>query len=259
MMHDVHSAFGSPATPPASDQSVLLIGRVGGITDELLPSLRAYGYHVKRNDLVDGRTLGLPKSMFGTLIIESETGGASLLSFIRDVAALPDRPAIIIVDTARDVADRVLALEMGADDYVEWPCALRELIARIRAIARRRDSGQIFPAAIEEEEEPGSFAFSGWRLDRPQRLLTGADGSSESLSAAEFAVLDALASRPGRVVSREALLQETARGGEPDSRNLRAIDIQVSRLRKRLEIDREEIIRTVRGRGYMLIPVVTAQ
>ncbi|WBO23224.1 winged helix-turn-helix transcriptional regulator [Sphingomonas abietis] len=255
MMHNPHSAFTSPATPPASDQSVLLVGRVGGIADGLLPSLRAYGYHVERRDLVGNMSQGLAGSMVGTLIIESRTGAAGLLPFIRDVAALPARPAIIIIDTVRDVADCVLALEMGADDYLEWPCPLRELIARIRAIARRRDGSQARPSAIEAGA--ASFSFSGWHLDRSQRWLTGADGRSASLSAAEFAVLDALASRPGRVVSRETLLQRTAHEGEPDSRNLRAIDIQVSRLRKRLEVGSEEIIRTVRGRGYILIPAVT--
>lgn len=257
MMHEVHSALEDRATPPVSDRSVLLIGRSGGIADTLAPSLQAYGYQVRHHDLADARVFALPNDMFETLIIESEASGANMLPFIRDVAALPGRPGVIILDTGREVADRVLALEMGADDYVEWPCALRELIARIRAIARRRDVGEILYPVIDDDG-PDRLSFSSWTLDRSQRLLTNADGSSEGLSAAEFAVLDALASRPRRVISREALLQETAHGDEPDSRNLRAIDIQVSRLRKRLEIDGEEIIRTVRGRGYMLMPAVTS-
>ncbi len=153
------------------------------------------------------------------------------------------RPPIIMLSALGDDADRIVGLEIGADDYDAKPCNPRELVARARAVLRRARDAEAAP--------PGeSLRFAGFRLDIPRRELIDPDDVVIPLSAGEFRLLRAFAERPQRVLSREQLLDYAF---DNDANVFdRAVDVQVSRLRKKLERPGSiEIIRTVRGEGYM--------
>jgi two-component system OmpR family response regulator len=153
------------------------------------------------------------------------------------------RPPIIMLSALGDDADRIVGLEIGADDYLAKPCNPRELVARARAVLRR--------AKETDNAPPGDFIkFSGFRLDIARRELNDPDGVVIPLSAGEFRLLRAFVERPQRVLSREQLL-DYAFDNDSDVFD-RAVDVQVSRLRRKLERPGSiEIIRTVRGEGYL--------
>ncbi|MGE0740505.1 MAG: response regulator [Hyphomonadaceae bacterium] len=152
------------------------------------------------------------------------------------------RPPIIMLSALGDDADRIVGLEIGADDYVSKPCNPRELVARARAVLRRRDN--------EGAAAGDAMRFAGFRLDIARRELVDPDDVVIPLSAGEFRLLRAFVERPQRVLSREQLL-DYAFDNDSDVFD-RAVDVQVSRLRRKLERPGGiEIIRTVRGEGYL--------
>ncbi len=155
----------------------------------------------------------------------------------------PGRPPIIMLSALGDDADRIVGLEIGADDYLAKPCNPRELVARARAVLRRaKDKGEASPAE--------AVRFAGFRLDVARRELHDPDGVVIPLSAGEFRLLRAFVEHPRRVLSREQLL-DFAFANDSDVFD-RAVDVQVSRLRRKLERPGAgEIVRTVRGEGYM--------
>lgn len=159
------------------------------------------------------------------------------------------RPPIIMLSALGDDADRIVGLEIGADDYVPKPCNPRELVARARAVLRRgRDADTHAAEAVR---------FAGFRLDIARRELHDPDGVVIPLSAGEFRLLRAFVERPQRVLSREQLL-DYAFDNDADVFD-RAVDVQVSRLRRKLERPGgAEIIRTVRGEGYLFAVKPTA-
>lgn len=154
---------------------------------------------------------------------------------------------IIFATSAGQPDDRVIGIELGADDYLVKPYELRELLARIRAVLRR------LPAAPTPRPAPAakdhSLRFGGFILDTAARQLNGPDGAPVPLTALEFELLEALARRPGRLLSREQLAQ-IAHGR--DGGDGRATDIRIARLRRKLEADPSQprLITTVRGEGY---------
>jgi len=153
------------------------------------------------------------------------------------------RPPIIMLSALGDDADRIVGLEIGADDYLAKPCNPRELVARARAVLRRGRDGE---SAVRGE----TVRFAGFRLDIPRRELHDPEGVVIPLSAGEFRLLRAFVERPQRVLTREQLL-DFAFDNDTDVFD-RAVDVQVSRLRRKLERPGgAEIIRTVRGEGYL--------
>lgn len=154
------------------------------------------------------------------------------------------RPPIIMLSALGDDADRIVGLEIGADDYLAKPCNPRELVARARAVLRRaKDKSEAIAAA-------DAVRFAGFRLDVARRELHDPDGVVIPLSAGEFRLLRAFVEHPRRVLSREQLL-DYAFANDSDIFD-RAVDVQVSRLRRKLERPgAPEIVRTVRGEGYM--------
>jgi two-component system OmpR family response regulator len=165
-----------------------------------------------------------------------------------------DTPVILLTAMAEDT-DRVVGLEIGADDYVTKPFNPRELLARIRAVLRR---SQALPKPADRAEAV-RIRFDRWTLDTARRELVGEDGVAVPLSTAEFRLLTVFLRRPGMVLSRDQLLDLTAgRSLEPFERS---IDNQVSRLRKKIEADPKSptIIKTVWGGGYVLAGDVREQ
>jgi DNA-binding response OmpR family regulator len=153
---------------------------------------------------------------------------------------------IITTGHRRDEIDRVVGLELGADDYVTKPFGLRELLARIRAVMRRHQGAR---AVSQREVERGRFRFGGWQLDRRLRKLSDPAGTQVPLTKGEYALLVAFLEAPQRPLTREYLLQATRMHEDVFDRS---IDVQVLRLRRKLETDPSmpRVIQTERGVGY---------
>jgi two-component system OmpR family response regulator len=167
-----------------------------------------------------------------------------------------DGPPVIMLSAVGSDVDRIVGLEMGADDYLAKPCNPRELLARIRTVLRRRQKDE--PAIPTEEERREGLRFAGWRINLDARLLYDPDDLLIALTDGEFRLLKAFVERPRRVLTRDQLL-DFARGEDTEHYD-RAIDVQVSRLRRKLSEGRDgaELIRTVRNEGYLFVPSVTA-
>jgi two-component system OmpR family response regulator len=167
---------------------------------------------------------------------------------------------LVIVTGRGDAVDKIVGLELGADDYVTKPFDLRELLARITAVLRRTaPSASASAGANRVANTPAErLNFEGWTLDAAARRLVDPAGDEVALTTGEFELLVTFVRHAGRVLSRDFLLEQT-RGREAGPFD-RTIDVQVARLRKKLEIDPEnpKVIKSVRGAGYILVPSVTA-
>ena len=187
------------------------------------------------------------------VILDLRLGEEDGLDLLREIRSRSDVPVIITTGHRRDEIDRVVGLELGADDYVTKPFNLRELLARVRAVLRRRsESGHVTP---ERPREGGRVRFGGWQLDRRTRSLTDPTGAAVALTKGEYALLTAFLDAPQRPLTREYLLQATRVHEDVFDRS---IDVQVLRLRRKLETDASmpRFIRTERGVGYVFaVPV----
>jgi len=184
------------------------------------------------------------------LMLPQEDG----LQLCRDLRAQgANSPPILMLTARGDEADRILGLEMGADDYLSKPFASRELLARIKAILRR---ARALPANLVLSQTARDLAFGDWVLDTAHRHLVDAAGTMVALSGAEYRLLCVFLDYPRRVLSRDQLLSLTqGRDTEPFDRS---IDLLVSRLRQRLKDDAREprYIKTVRSEGYVFASAV---
>src|ERR1700692_3527062 len=181
------------------------------------------------------------------VILDLRLGQEDGLDLLREIRSHSDVPVIITTGHRRDEIDRVIGLELGADDYIAKPFGLRELLARIRAVLRRREVGR---AALQRDSKRGCSRFGGWRLDRRARRLTNPDGAPVALTKGEYALLIAFLDAPQRPLGREHLLQATRVHEDVFDRS---IDVQILRLRRKLETDAgmPRIIQTERGVGYV--------
>lgn len=175
------------------------------------------------------------------------------LSLVRYLKSAGDVPVIMLTATA-SLVDRVVGLELGADDYMAKPFELRELLARIRSVLRRAAAAPAAAATSEPVRTNRTVRFGTKTLDLDAHLLVDDAGIEHPLTASEFALLKAFAENPRRVLSRERLLDlAQARGAEAFDR---AIDVRITRIRRKIEPDpqRPTVIRTVRGGGYAFHP-----
>jgi two-component system OmpR family response regulator len=172
--------------------------------------------------------------------------GLSVCQRLRMSSSIP----IIMVTARSEDIDRILGLELGADDYVIKPFNSRELVARIRALLRRAESGSALRA------RPRALSFAGWRINPTSRELHDPAGVRITLTSAEFDLLLAFCRNPGRVLSREQLIEQ-AFGGLIASVE-RSIDVHISRIRQKIEPDPKDrsMIKTVRLGGYVFTPAV---
>lgn len=181
-------------------------------------------------------------------LVLPDTDGISILAQVRSSKKIP----VIVVSGKSDTTEKIVCLEMGADDYMTKPFEMRELSARIKAVLRRAEEIPVSVIAANEESEADSqVAFGPWILDRAQFQVFSGSGESADLTTGEYRMLEALVSAPNKVLSRERLFDLT-RDADYDSFD-RAVDIQIGRLRKKLNDDPKEpqYIKTVRGAGYM--------
>ena len=210
-----------------------------------------HGYEV--TGARDGREMRetLSTRRIDLIVLDLMLPGVSGLDLCRDLRAASSVPIIML--TARgDDTDRIVGLELGADDYLAKPFNPRELLARVRAVLRRA-------GAKPDPDQPiggRMIAFAGYRLDTQRREVTSPDGVVIDLSGGEYDLLLAFIERPNRVLSREQLLEMSRhRLADPFDRS---IDVQVSRLRRKLEAGEAiaPLIKTIRGAGYLFVPTV---
>jgi two-component system OmpR family response regulator len=237
-----------PARPPR----VLVIDDDPSMQHMLVNYLQQHNIHVvsalQKQDVLRQFAVSEPNLVILDLRLGQEDG----LDLLREIRTRSDVPVIITTGHRRDEIDRVVGLELGADDYVTKPFGLRELLARIRAVLRRQELGRV---ASHRETEQGRFRFGGWQLDRRTRRLTDPNGAPVALTKGEYTLLTAFLDAPQRPLSREHLLQATRIHEDVFDRS---IDVQILRLRRKLEADSSapRIIRTERGVGYVFVPHV---
>jgi len=219
---------------------ILVVDDDPGIREVLTDYLGQHGYAVEGAATAAEMDRAMALRAPDLVVLDVMMPGEDGLSVCRRLAG--KGPPIVMLSAMGEDTDRIIGLELGADDYLAKPCNPRELLARVRAVLRR-------PREVAEADGP-CLAFAGWRLDLLRRELTRPDGGLVALSAGEFALLRAFAERPGRIMSRDQLL-ERARGADADVFD-RAMDVQISRLRKKLDDGSGlEMIQTLRGEGYM--------
>ncbi|MEO8159637.1 MAG: response regulator [Betaproteobacteria bacterium] len=204
-------------------------------------------YELRITGVPDGATMRevMARETVDLLLLDlklTSEDGMTLARELRESSSIP----IIILTGRKDDVDRIMGLELGADDYLTKPFNLRELLARIRALLRR---AQARPERAEGRA-PQALRFGAWELDLRSRRLTSNAGDRVDLTHAEFALLAAFLGAPERILSREQLL-ELSRGND-DNVFDRSIDVQILRLRRKIESDpsRPQLIRTERGAGY---------
>ena len=226
---------------------ILLVDDEASLREPLADYLIKQGYKVQQaSDASVARSL-LNAYDFDILLLDIMMPGEDGLSLCRYVTDKTDIP-VIFISAKTEETERIIGLELGADDYITKPFSPRELVARIKVILRRAEKS----GARQIATSGGGYQFSGWTLKCDKRSLIDAEGVNVSLSTGEYQMLLALVSRAGQVLNRDQLLDIT-QGREAHAFD-RAVDNQISRLRRKIEADPKnpEIIKTVWGGGYTL-------
>jgi DNA-binding response OmpR family regulator len=184
------------------------------------------------------------------ILLDINMPGEDGLSILRSVRAEKE-VCVVMLTAAGEVVDRIIGLEMGADDYLGKPVDLRELEARVKAVLRRRENRT---TASPKQSNNKSAAFGDCLLDLEAAKLFGGDGTEISITAMEFSLLKVFAENPKRVLNRDQILEQAHdRGWDPFDRS---VDIRISRIRRKIEPvpEKPQIIKTIRGLGYLYDP-----
>jgi len=244
---------------PAKDLSamagmphILLVDDEPDIRETVQDYLELHGYRVSQADGGEALREAIAENDIDLVVLDINMpgeDGLSLARFLREQTSIP----VVMLTAAGEVVDRIVGLEMGADDYLSKPVDLRELLARIKAVLRRFQSAetQVHQAA---ETAQRSVVFGKLRLDLDAHKLFDGEGNEVALTSMEYDLLKAFAEHPNRVLSRDQLLDMAHnRGWEPFDRS---IDIRIARIRRKIEPDpsKPQVIKTVRGAGYIFSP-----
>jgi two-component system OmpR family response regulator len=249
-MNPAPGATAYPAEHDGAQTRVLIVDDDVGLCRDVAAYLVANGFLVETAR--DGSAVNalMARASFDVIILDVMMPGEDGLTLCRRLAK-PGAPAIIMMSAMGEQIDRIVGLELGADDYLAKPANPRELLARIRAVLRRRR-----PIDGDPSGPARHYHFAGFDLDPPRRRVTAPNGLISLLTRSEMSLLTALLDANGAMLTRDQLLDST-RIDDTDGVN-RAIDVQISRLRRKLgDGDGQEIIRTVRGVGYQLAAPVT--
>ena len=237
-----------PSVLPA--RHVLVVEDDTQLREQVTAYLADHGFQV--HAAADAKAMDriLSQAPIDLVVLDLMLPGEDGLSICRRLSA-EGGPAIIMVSAMGEEIDRVLGLELGADDYLAKPCSPRELLARVRAVFRRLEE-----ARGGAPKRGKGYQFQGFVVDVLRRQLRAPNGTTILLTSGEFSLLSAFLDHPQRILSRDQLL-DIARGNEADVFD-RAVDVQISRLRRKLHgCSETEIIKTVRGAGYMFDVAVT--
>jgi two-component system OmpR family response regulator len=240
-------------TTVASERSehLLVVDDDREIRDLVSRFLTRHGYRVTAAR--DGREMKQALADWGIdlIVLDLMLPGTDGLTLCRELRASSKIPVIMLTAMGEEI-DRIIGLEMGADDYLPKPFNPRELLARIKAVLRRTEQ----PSRMPEGERTSLIRFEDWEFDIATRSLKGADGVAVDLTAGEFELLQTFALHPQRVLSRDQILDMTQ--GRSTAPFDRSVDVQVGRLRRKIEADPANplLIKTVRGGGYIFTPSV---
>jgi two-component system OmpR family response regulator len=240
--------------PPAPNvlpaRHILVVDDDNQLREQVVGYLREHGYQM--HEAHDGPSMEqvLTAAPIDLIVLDVMMPGEDGLSICRRLSQ-NGGPAIVMVSAMGEEVDRVLGLELGADDYLPKPCSPRELLARVRAVFRRLD--EVRGGAPRKGH---TYQFQGFAVDTLRRQLRAPNGTTILLTGGEFSLLSAFLENPQRILSRDQLLDH-ARGAQTDVFD-RAVDVQISRLRRKLHacVD-AEIIKTYRGAGYLFDAKVT--
>ena len=250
---------------------ILIVDDDAGIRSLVASFLEKHGFQVDAAGHPAEMRERLAQAEYALIVLDVMMPGEDGLSALRELQRIGGPPVIMLSAVGTDI-DRIVGLEIGAEDYLAKPCNPRELLARIRTVLRRTAHGaaaagqparaapqppQASAEVPEGQQQSLVLHFAGWRMDLEARQLHDPQDRLVDLSDGEFRLLRALVQHPRRVLTRDQLVQY-ALGAESDSYD-RAIDVQVSRLRRKLASGetRADLIRTVRNEGYMFVPAVT--
>lgn len=240
-------ADAGPAAAPDAAPHILLVDDDRDLRESVAEYLSGHGFRVTAAAHAGEARSLLRTAIYDLALLDVMMPGEDGLSLCRHLADKGDMPVIML--TARgEATDRIIGLEIGADDYVTKPFDPRELVARIRTVLRRVERA----GRYAREEQIAGYSFDGWTLDSVKRALTDPEGVLVPLSSAEYKMLEVFVRHPRQVLNRDQLL-DMVQGREAHLFD-RAVDNQVSRLRKKIEADSRDpqFIQTVRGGGYML-------
>lgn len=234
---------------------ILIVDDDREIRDLVGKLLERDGFRISRAESGKAMWKVLNDGAIDLIVLDVMLPGQDGFALCRELRGTGSTVPVLMLTAKGEDIDKILGLEMGADDYLAKPFNGRELIARIKAILRR--SGTVMPQ--DSDPESRFFCFEGWRLDRGKRELLSPDNVVVSLSSGEFDLLQALLQRPHHVLSRDQLLDLTR--GRSSIVFDRSIDIQISRIRRKLGDNSKEpkFIKTVWGGGYLFAPDVVEE
>jgi len=234
----------------SEDAHIVIVDDEAEVRDTIGDYLQKRGYQVSR--AASGAELrGIVETgAVDLVLLDLKMPGEDGLQLAKYLRESTDA-GVIMVTALADTADRIVGLEMGADDYIGKPCDLRELLARMKSVLRRRAGAAKGP---DVEGAGQRLRFGRWLLDGAARRLISVTGTPVPLTSMEYDLLHALVIRPNRVLTRDQLL-DLAHGKEIEPFD-RSIDVRITRLRRKIELDPANplLIQTVRGVGYMFVP-----
>jgi two-component system OmpR family response regulator len=239
-----------------TNSTILIVDDDAEIRDLLSDFFRRRNLQVMIARDGDEMNAALRKSVVDLIILDVMLPGKSGVELCQELRQHSKTP-IIMLTAVSDTTDRIVGLEVGADDYIAKPFDPRELLARIKAVLRRQENGRVTTA--RKPVQAARYRFEGWTMEIDRRRLTDPRGVRIELTAAEFSLLQALVASNQRVLSREQLMDLS--GADADQSFDRSIDILISRLRKKLDDNPRSprIIQTVRGGGYQFAAEATAE
>ena len=234
-------------------QHIVIVDDEAPARDMVGDYLKMHGFTVTLCDGGDSLRAAIETSVPDLVVLDLNMPQEDGLSIIRDLKSRMNVPVIMLTATASPI-DRVVGLELGADDYIAKPCELRELMARIRSVLRRSSPAKATAAAGAKAAKDQLVRFGTKWLDLEAQVLRDDEGNEHPLTASEFSLLKVFAANPKRVLSRERLLElANARNAEAFDR---AVDLRIMRIRRKIEVDptKPAVIRTIRGGGYLFSP-----
>jgi DNA-binding response OmpR family regulator len=235
-------------------KSILVVDDEASVRTLLRECFELEGYLVREVADAEAALSSLKAERPHLVTLDLKLGGDDGLELARRIRGICNVPIIMITGKG-DTIDRVVGLELGADDYIAKPFHLREVLARTKAVLRRYEAGSAQPSSVGPAIASGkgeAYAFAGWTLDVPRRELKADDGKTRELTTAEFNMLVMFVERPHRVLSRDNIMDLLK--GHDWSPFDRSIDSLIVRLRRKIEPnpDTPRLIKTVRGVGYVL-------
>jgi DNA-binding response OmpR family regulator len=250
----IHCATMPDATVHASPV-VLVVDDEPELRSLLAEYFARHGFEVRTAADAALARLSVAEAPPALAILDINMPGENGLSLARWLRETHPRIGLLMLTTANESVDRIVGLELGADDYVPKPFEMRELLARVRAIVRRLETTlQAAATHAVAAQDTKRVAFGTCKLDLDERRLVGADGADIDISAAEFDLLALFARHPNRPLNRDQIMEQAHnRGWDVFDRS---IDLRVMRLRRKIERnpDKPEVIKTVRNVGYVFVP-----